>query len=54
MQSVAPVLMGEVPSCMRFSCPPGVTQLSQKALKVGSESRQGGLREPRHYRTQDE
>jgi hypothetical protein len=38
MQSVAPVRMGEVPSCMRFSCPPGVTQLSQIALKVTSEA----------------
>ena len=54
MQSVAPVLVGEGPSCMQFSDSPGVPQVSQVALKHSSGSRQGGLRVPRHDRTQDE
>jgi hypothetical protein len=54
MQSVAPVLVGEGPSCMEFSQPPGFPQGSQIALKPSSESRQERLRVPRHYRTQDE
>jgi len=54
MQSVAPVRVGEGPSCMEFSYPPGFPQFSQTPLKVSSESRQERLRVPRHYRTQDE
>jgi len=54
MQSVAPVLVGEGPSCMGFSDSPGLTQISQIAFKPSSESSQEGLSMPRHYRTQDE
>ena len=54
MRSLAPVLVGQVPSCMRFSNSPGHPQVSQIALKTSSENRQEGLRVPRHDRTQDE